>query len=194
MIDFAFVLDLAPPRMTAQQKGERAVIGADGRPFVLHFKRAEIVRIEARYLAALRPFAPASPLRGPVAVTFGYYFPATKEAAADMRRHGVAMRRKTSKPDVDNIGKNLLDCMTRAGFFADDSAVALIHAEKFEVTGRPRVSVRVRELAEYPGGLFADAANDAGAGEAVEPAYNARQGACGARGADLPPRSALARL
>lgn len=170
MIDFAFVLDLAPPRMTAQQKGERAVIGADGRPFVLHFKRAEIARIEARYLAALRPFAPASPLRGPVGVTFGYYFPATKEAAADMRRHGVAMRRKTSKPDVDNIGKNLLDCMTRAGFFADDSAVALIHAEKFEVTGRPRVSVRVRELPEYPGGLFADAANDADAGEAVEPA------------------------
>ena len=60
--------------------------------------------------------------------------------------------------------------LTKAGFFADDSAVALIHAEKFEVTGRPRVSVRVRELAEYPGGLFADAANDADAGEAVEPA------------------------
>ncbi len=131
------------------------MVGADGKPFVLHFRRPEIVRFEARYLAALRPFAPAVPLSGPVGVTFGYYFQATKEGAADMRRHGVAMRRKTSKPDVDNIGKNLLDCMTRAGFFTDDSAVALIHAEKFEVTGRPRISVRVRQLTEYPGGLFA---------------------------------------
>ncbi len=169
MTDFSFVLDLAPPRMTAQQKGERAVVGADGKPFVLHFRRPEIVRIEARYLAALRPFAPAVPLSGPVGVTFGYYFPATQEGAADMRRHGVAMRRKTSKPDVDNIGKNLLDCMTRAGFFTDDSAVALIHAEKFEVTGRPRISVRVRQLPEYPGGLFAPVEVGPNAGEVVEP-------------------------
>ena len=44
--------------------------------------------------------------------------------------------------------------MTRAGFFADDCAVALIHAEKFEVLSFPRISVRVRELAEYPAGLL----------------------------------------
>ena len=140
--------------MTAQQKGERIETDADGRAFVRHFRRPEIVRIEARYLAALRPHAPPAPLPGPVGVTFGYYFPATQEAAAAMRRAGVAMRRKVTKPDVDNIGKNLLDCMTRAGFFEDDAAVALIHAEKFEVTGRPRISVRVRELAEFPGGLL----------------------------------------
>ena len=119
--------------------------------------------------AASAAVATAVPLSGPVGVTFGYYFPATQEGAADMRRHGVAMRRKTSKPDVDNIGKNLLDCMTRAGFFTDDSAVALIHAEKFEVTGRPRISVRVRQLPESPGGLFARVEVGPNAGEVVEP-------------------------
>lgn len=168
MLDLAFELDLAPPRMTAQQKGERAVVDADGRAFVLHFRKREIVRIERAYLAALRPHAPREPLRGPVGVSFGYYYPATKEAAAAMKRAGVAMRRKVTKPDVDNIGKNLLDCMTRAGFFADDSAVALIHAEKFEVTGRPRIAVRVRSLAEFPGELFA--ALPADEADALEPA------------------------
>jgi len=169
MIDFAFDLDLAPPRATSQQKGVRAMLDAEGRPFVQHFKRAELVRIEARYLAALRPHAPRAPLHGPVGVTFGYYFPATQEAASSMRRAGVAMRRKVTKPDVDNIGKNLMDCMTRAGFFADDAEVALVHAEKFEVLGRPRISIRVRQLAEFPAGLFAEPSPPDP--EAVEPDF-----------------------
>lgn len=154
MLDRTFILPIAPPSMTAQQKGERIDFDEDGKPFILHFRRPELVRIEERYETALRGFAPPSPLPGPVGVTFGYYFAATHEGRAEMRRAGVAMRRKTTRPDVDNIGKNLLDCMTRAGFFADDCAVALIHAEKFEVLSFPRISVRVRELAEYPAGLL----------------------------------------
>lgn len=170
MTDFSFELHIAPPRTTAQQKGERAILDAEGRPFILHFRKKEVVRIEKAYENALRPHAPPAPLLGPVAVTFGYYFAATKDGAAAMRRAGVCLRRKTSKPDVDNIGKNLLDCMVRTGFFPDDSAVALIHAEKFEVTTRPRILVRVRQLAEYPGDLFAAPLAPADSGEAIEPA------------------------
>lgn len=168
MIDFAFELDLAPPKHTAQQKGERAVVGVDGRAFVLHYKRAEIVRIERDYCAALRPHAPRVPLVGPVAVCFGFYFGATKDGAARMRHAGVALRRKQTKPDTDNICKSLLDCMTRTGFFADDCAVALLHAEKLETVGHPRISIRVRELAEYPGELFTALPPDER--DAIEPA------------------------
>lgn len=163
MTDISFVLDLPPPTHTAQQKGERAIVAADGRAFVLHYRKREVANIERAYSVLLRPHAPRVPLSGPVAVSFGYYYPATKEGAVAMKRAGVALRRKVTKPDVDNIGKNLLDCMTRAGFFADDSAVALLHAEKFETVGRPRITVRVRELAPYPGELFPDER------EAIEP-------------------------
>lgn len=154
MIDFAFELDLAPPTKTAQQKGERAVIGEDGKPFVIHYKRAEIKRIEAAFCEALRPHAPPAPLAGPLGVSFALYFPATKDGAAKMKRAGVAVRRKVTKPDLDNSLKSALDCMTRERFWPDDSAVALLHAEKFETVGKPRVAVRVRELAPYPGELF----------------------------------------
>ncbi len=154
MLDKSFVLPFAPPSATAQMKGEKIDFDADGKPFIRHFRRPEIVRIEERYETALRGFAPPVPLPGPVGVSFGYYCPAPHDARAAMRRAGVVMRRKVTKPDVDNIGKNLLDCMTRAGFFADDSAVAVIHAEKFEVLAFPRISVRVRELSQYPAGLL----------------------------------------
>lgn len=154
MIDRTFVLPFSPPSMTAQQKGERIDFDADGKPFIRHFRLPEIVRIEDRYETALKGFAPPSPLPGPVGVSFGYFFPATHDGRAEMRRAGVAMRRKVTRPDVDNIGKNLLDCMTRAGFFADDCAVALIHAEKFEVLAFPRITVRIRELPLYPAGLL----------------------------------------
>lgn len=154
MIDFAFELDLAPPTKTAQQKGERAVIGEDGKPFVIHYKRAEIKRIEAALCEALRPHAPPAPLAGPLGVSFALYFPATQQNAARMKRAGVALVRRQTKPDLDNSLKSALDCMTRERFWSDDSAVALLHAEKFETVGKPRIAVRVRELAPYPGELF----------------------------------------
>lgn len=168
VIDLAFELDLAPPTHTAQQKGVRAVVGADGRAFAVHFTRPEIRRIERAYSVALRPHAPREPLRGPVAVSFGFYYAAPQTGRAAMKRAGVAMRRKVTKPDVDNVSKSAVDALTKAGFFADDCAVALLHVEKYETTGRPRIAVRVRELAEYPGELFTALPPDER--DAIEPA------------------------
>ena len=98
MIDFAFELDLAPPTKTAQMKGARVAVDADGKCFVAHYKLAAIKKIEAAFCEALRPHAPPVPLAGPLGVSFALYFPATKDGAAKMKRAGVAVRRKVTKP------------------------------------------------------------------------------------------------
>jgi Holliday junction resolvase RusA-like endonuclease len=168
VIDLSFELPLSPPSHTAQQTGERAVVGADGRAFVIHYRKRENVRIEREYLEALRPHVPRVPLRGPVALAVGFYYTVTQTGRATMKRAGVALRRKTSKPDADNVSKALVDAMTKAGFWEDDAAVAMLHVEKYETAGRPRIAVRVRELAQFPGELFPSFPADEA--EALEPA------------------------
>ena len=145
MTDLAFVLPIEPPRHTAQQTGLRAVIGEDGKPFIIHYKRAENKRIERNYCDALRPFAPPAPLAPPVAVSLSFYYPATQQNAARMKRAGVALVRRQARPDLDNAAKALQDALMH---------VAQLFIQKFETIGAPRIAVRVREVEPFPGELF----------------------------------------
>lgn len=38
---------------------------------------------------------------------------------------------KTTKPDLDNLNKMLLDCMQKAELFPDDKQVTILHSEKY---------------------------------------------------------------
>ena len=154
MRDLAFVLPIEPPHHTAQQTGLRAVIGEDGKPFIIHYKKAELKRVEREYCDALRPYAPPAPLSPPVAVSLAFYYPSTQQNAARMKRAGVALVRRQTKPDLDNASKSALDALTRCGFVIDDSHIAQLFIQKFETIGTPRIAVRVRELGPFPGELF----------------------------------------
>lgn len=154
MRDLSFVLPIEPPRHTAQQTGLRAVIGEDGKPFIIHYKRAENKRIEREYCDALRPHAPPAPLAPPVAVSLAFYYPATQQNAARMKRAGVALVRRQTKPDLDNVAKSLVDALMRCGFVIDDSNVTQLFIQKFETIGAPRIAVRLREVGPFPGELF----------------------------------------
>ena len=54
---------------------------------------------------------------------------------------------RVTKPDVDNIQKLLMDCMTAVGFWTDYAQVASMVAEKFwaEVPG---IYISITELSE----------------------------------------------
>ena len=53
---------------------------------------------------------------------------------------------KTTKPDLDNAQKLLMDCMTKAGFWKDDAEVSSMILEKFWVSDIPGIWIRVEEL------------------------------------------------
>ena len=57
----------------------------------------------------------------------------------------------TKKPDLDNLGKQLLDAMTRTGFWHDDKQVVSLHCSK------RYAAVPGWEVAVYPvgGGIWA---------------------------------------
>lgn len=67
---------------------------------------------------ACADLAPPVPIDGPVAVELRFTMPRPKSRKRDEWH--------TSKPDADNLAKAVLDVMTRCGWWADDSRVALL--------------------------------------------------------------------
>jgi len=72
------------------------------------------------YLATvLRAHAPVEAITDAMAVTMTFVMPAPKKATV-----------KPARQDLDNLAKILLDAMTKAGFWADDSLVVQLNLTK----------------------------------------------------------------
>ena len=81
------------------------------------------------------------PFAGPVSVDcrFVFQFPASWSGKKKRLFDG---QHKTSKPDIDNLMKHILDAMTRAAWWEDDAQIAEVVAQK--VWGEsPRTEVTV---------------------------------------------------
>ena len=71
-------------------------------------------------VAAREHFNGRKPLEGPVTLHLLCFFPGIKK--------GGEWHTKT--PDVDNVAKAIMDALTAAGVWADDSQVAELHVSK----------------------------------------------------------------
>lgn len=122
------------PKGTAQQKRY------NGRTRV-YFKSQRLQQTEDFYLNELRSYAPTSPITGAVSLSIDFdYFTPTK------KRRG---KWKTTRPDVDNIAKLLIDCMTKLGFWVDDSQVARLRVSKHYAEGdKAQITISLREAVD----------------------------------------------
>ena len=120
-----FVIPGEPIRATAQQKGERVVNGR-----VLHYTKSKVKAAREMYkyatLLALphgfQPFDKKTPVSLFVAFNFG----------TDVKKQ--VLKAKTTRPDLDNMEKALIDGLTDAGIWADDSQIADKHTTKHWVS------------------------------------------------------------
>lgn len=128
MIDFFMPME-SPPTVTHQMKK----VNFKTRSF---YEPKEVKEARRNFTEMLSLHRPASPIMGPVRlITKWCYPPGEKEDPSY----------KTTKPDTDNMIKLLKDCMTKAGFWKDDSQVASEITEKF--WARPTgIYVKVEEL------------------------------------------------
>lgn len=126
-----FFMPMQIPSMTAQQKG----INFDTRKV---YTKKKLLAIKQKYLAYLAPHRPEQPFTGAVCLTVHFCYPAGKD-----HEDGEW---KTTKPDTDNAVKLLKDCMTLAGYWMDDSQVALEFLWKYYTEKPQGIYIEVLEL------------------------------------------------
>ncbi len=113
-----------PPRTTKQARTRTAVKGAFARTYVDAVGKA----LEADLREILRPYVPAQPFSVPVACVIDVVWvwntgDLKRDRALGQVPHGTI-------PDADNYAKQVLDCMTRLGFWSDDGLVADLRITK----------------------------------------------------------------
>lgn len=132
----SFRIDCVPPTATAQQKGAFVCGGR------VRFFTKRKVRESENFLAALISMhSPDVPFPIPVSVTVRWTFPWRKSE----RRRIVAANipiPHVSRPDLDNLEKNLLDVLTRLNFWTDDSLVSEKRTSKWWGP-KPGIDIRI---------------------------------------------------
>ena len=120
------------PAGTAQQKRY------DGRS-KRFFKSKTLQQTEDAYMSQLFEYRPQQPLQGAVSLHIEFMY-----SIKDKKKKG---KWKTSKPDVDNVAKLLIDCMTRCGFWVDDSQVVILRlAKRYTIQDEASIHIYYREV------------------------------------------------
>lgn len=130
----------------------RPVLKADGRPIILHHDEKRAVSWKAtaqdHMAAALREIERACPFiaAGAVALEIRAVYACLK---SDRRKKPRGLRRKATRPDLDNLAKAVKDA-AKGILWIDDSQVAELTASKLYAPqdAPPRVELRVWALAE----------------------------------------------
>ena len=144
-----------PPVCTVQHKGER-VVYSKGRAFVHHFVKKRQKAALDEYVRHLRNDIKArrdgdgigtySMFTTGIRVKIDFMFPHPTYVAKRDRGKQLA---KVTRPDVDNMAKGLLDCLTYVGLIQDDGLIYDLRLRKFTVEESKRgVHITITDEAE----------------------------------------------
>lgn len=127
------------------KQGDRSRIAQtrSGKQYVQHHPDPE-VKLNAAVLAALfAPHVPAVPFRGPLRLVAVFCY--AWLASATKRQITKGRIPKETKPDLDNLAKQIGDVMERSGFCKNDAQIADLTVRKFW-THAPSVEIVLEEM------------------------------------------------
>ncbi|SHN66742.1 RusA family crossover junction endodeoxyribonuclease [Desulfovibrio litoralis] len=92
--------------------------------FVKSYKANTQVAEEVAIENLLLPYRPATPLTGALFLGVKVYLPIPQSKSNKWKNNAISgIERPTTKPDLDNLIKNIKDCLTRLSFWRDDAQV-----------------------------------------------------------------------
>jgi Holliday junction resolvase RusA-like endonuclease len=139
MKELRFTLDIVPPKTTAQGKG---IFICGGKP--RFFTKARNKRDIEFLTAMLFPHRPPAPFIGALQVSIEWHFPYRAGERKGIVNSGVPIPHDC-RPDLDNLEKSFLDCMTRLRFWEDDGQIAWKITRKLW-SARPRIDVYIFDM------------------------------------------------
>ena len=129
-----FVLNIDPREIPTAQTKRASMAG--GR---LHFfPSSKMQEAKGKLAILLRPHVPGKPIEGPVKLHTVWLY-----HTDDRHKAGTY---KTTRPDTDNLIKQLKDSLPDAGFWKHDSQVCDETTVKMWTAADPSISVTIEEL------------------------------------------------
>lgn len=125
-----FFIPMIPPTVTHQEKK----VNFKTKKF---YEPPELKQARSKLMDSLGKFKPDRKLRGALRLYVKWCYP--------IRNKKVNGQYKDTKPDLDNAQKLLQDCMTKVGFWGDDSQIASLICEKFWAD-IPGIYIRIEKL------------------------------------------------
>jgi Holliday junction resolvase RusA-like endonuclease len=119
MKEIRFFVKVEPTR-TTHQSSLRILKGRNGRMFVGKMSSSPHKKWITLFEQLIKKYRPAKPIGEPVSAEMHFFFPHTKstrKSLIDSTMH------KTTRPDLDNLEKSILDSLVRCGFVEDDSLI-----------------------------------------------------------------------
>lgn len=135
-----FKLDVEPPTKTFQSKGFNRFTGTIyTKPEV----KADKAKIKAKLLEHVDEWKrQRTSEETPVALNITYYFHTNNKK--------MNYKYKKTKPDLDNVTKNVLDVMEETGYFPNDSRISKLNVSKIWTSEKGFITISIAELGEYP--------------------------------------------
>lgn len=131
----------------AQPRQRQRIVTKNGRSFAMNYTPANDPAnvAKAAIKLELNRVMTGPPITGPVAVGVIAVFP--RPASMFWKTKEMPRVRKPTKPDLDNIAKNVLDALNKLAF-VDDALVARIECEKWIASGyeQPHLQITITEL------------------------------------------------
>jgi Holliday junction resolvase RusA-like endonuclease len=138
-----FFIHCNPPKSTAQAS-HRIMKRRDGTQFVGKFDTSNGKKTQDELLILLQQhMSDHTRFEGPVKLSVHWHYAWRKSEPKKNKRHG--WKWCDTRPDVDNLCKLLFDCMTRIGFWTDDSQIAILYFEK-QWCDVPGIGIKIEEL------------------------------------------------
>lgn len=139
-------LSMVPPTATAQHKGSR-IVYVNGKPTIMHYTKAPQRKAHDEYVKHLTAdinrrgdgIGMEFMFTTAIAVQVDFFFPNPVNTPKHSRNKTFA---KITRPDVDNMAKMLLDCLTEVGLIQDDGLIFDLHIRKF-TTGQHHVGIGI---------------------------------------------------
>ena len=120
------------PRTTSQEKGECIryhIVKGKRVPYIHHFKSEKVSAARQEFEWKLKSHLPEKASEVPIRLMVIFYF--------DTKNKKLWGTYKTTKPDADNIAKELIDAMSedeknhKRGFWKNDSQIVDLHILKY---------------------------------------------------------------
>lgn len=139
----AFEIKCIPPKHTAQGSSTILKNFKTGKYFIGKKSNSNATRAKNELIALIAPYAPQKPLEGPLSLSVMWAYPWRSSEPKKNRVNGYKFC--DTKPDCDNLTKQLADILTRLGFWFDDAQVATL---KFSKVWRdnPGIYIEIKTL------------------------------------------------